>query len=232
MRGKIAIGLACVCAILFVRNLHHIFLELPDEVAQGHIYRLLYFHVPSWWTAFLGATASGVAGVLYLIRRDMRYDAVAVATAEVSLMFLICGIVLGSIWGRVIWGIWWTWDARLTSALVCVLLYSGYLALRGAIDEAHARARYAAVFSLFALADVPIVWFSIRWWRTQHPQPMQLEPEMWRTLMWCWLGMILLATALVLIRMDQEHSQRRIDAMRREMLFLEEVEPAIRRAGP
>ena len=224
MRGRIALVLAVAAAILMVRNLYQILLGIPDEVAQGAIYRLLYFHVPSWWTAFIGATVAGVYGVVYLIKRDLAYDSIAAATSEVALLFLLCGIVLGSIWGRIIWGIWWTWDPRLTSALVCVLLYAGYLALRQSIDEAHTRARVAAVFSLFALADVPIVWFSIRWWRTQHPQPMELQPEMWRLLMWNWLDYVLLGTALILLRIGQLRAQTTVAALRREFMMLEDSE--------
>ena len=97
--------------------------------------------------------------------------AVAVAVTEVGLAFLAANLITGSIWGRVAWGIWWTWDARLTSALVCWLLYAGYLMLRRAIEEPTQRATFAAVFSIFAFIDVPIVIFSIKWWRTQHPQP-------------------------------------------------------------
>ena len=122
------------------------------------------------------------------------------------MLFLLTGLVLGSIWGRVACGIWWTWDARLTSSLILVRFYAGYLSLRSAIDEPHRRAVVAGAFSLLAFADVPIVWYSIRCWRTQHPQPMELEPEMMRVLMINCAAMILLAAALILIRIDQEQT--------------------------
>ena len=107
----------------------------------------------------------------------------------------------GSIWGRIIWGIWWTWDARLTSALVCWLLYAGYLMLRHAIEEPTQRATFAAVFSIFAFIDVPIVIFSIKWWRTQHPQPVfwgggSFPPDWSRSSCWQMLAMVLLAIVL------------------------------------
>ena len=205
---------------MFVRNLYLIFMVMPDEANQGMIYRLLYFHVPAWWTAFLAVGLSAIFSGLYLARRNLRYDAIAVSVTEVALVFLTMGITLGSIWGRIIWGVWWVWDARLTSALICVLLYAGYLMLRRAIEEPAQRARISAVFSLFAFADVPIVWYSIRWWRTQHPQPMQLPPEMWRTLLWNWLGMALLTAALVLIRLDQEETDRKVQSMRHQAQFV------------
>jgi heme exporter protein C len=214
MRDKVAYTLATVGAVVLVRNLYLIFMVMPDEVSQGMIYRLLYFHVPAWWTAFLAVGLSAIFSGLYLATKNLRYDAIAVSVTEVALVFLTMGITLGSIWARIIWGIWWTWDARLTSALICVLLYAGYLMLRGSIEEPGQRARTSAVFSLFAFVDVPIVWYSIRWWRTQHPPPMELPAEMWHTLLWNWLAMALLAAALVLIRFDQEEAGRKVQSMR------------------
>jgi heme exporter protein C len=131
----------------------------PDEASQGMIYRLLSFHVSAWRTAFLAVTLSGVFSMLYLIKKNLGYDAIAASVTEVAVVFLFLGITLGSIWSRIIWGIWWAWDPRLTSALICVLLYSGYLMLRRSIDEPTQRARISAAFSLFAFLDVPIVWF-------------------------------------------------------------------------
>jgi heme exporter protein C len=206
---------ACATAgiALLLWNLRTIFFVLPDEAAQGQIYRLLFFHVPAWWTAFLAVGASAIASVGYLVTRRLRWDAIALASTEVAVVFLLTGLTLGSIWGRIIWGIWWTWDARLTSSLICVLLYAGYLALRTSIDEPHRRALIASVFSLFAFSDVPIVWFSIRWWRTQHPHPMELSPEMYSVLMLNWLAITLIAVSLVLLRFEQEQIERGIRSL-------------------
>jgi heme exporter protein C len=215
-RDKVTYTVAVLGTALLIRNLYAMFLVAPDEAAQGAIYRLLYFHVPAWWTAFLAVGVSAVASAMYLVTKNLRYDALAVAVTEVALTFLIMGMVLGSIWGRIIWGIWWTWDARLTSAFICVLLYAGYVMLRGTIEEPSQRARISAVFSLFAFSDVPIVWFSIRWWRTQHPQPMQLPPDMMTLFLLNWLAMMLLAGALSLIRLDQEEMLRKVRALRQK----------------
>jgi heme exporter protein C len=108
--------------------------------------------------------------------------------------------------GRIAWGIWWTWAARLTSALICVLLYAGYLAVRSSIDDLTLRARITAVFSLFAFCDVPIARYSIRWWRTQHPQPMELPPDMMSVLLWNWLAILLITSAMAIVRYEQEQS--------------------------
>jgi heme exporter protein C len=190
------------------------------EIMQGMIYRIIFFHVPAAITAMLCAAVACVASVLFLVTRNFRHDAIAVATTEVGLAFLAANLVTGSIWGRIIWGIWWTWDARLTSALVCWLLYAGYLMLRRAIEEPTQRARIAAVFNIFAFTDVPIVFFSIKWWRTQHPQPVfwgggSIDPAMRTTAILNLVALALLAAVLVLIRLRQEEVQREIDSLRR-----------------
>ena len=215
MREKLIYVLGAVAAILLVRNLNVILNVLPDEANQGAMYRILFFHVPAWWTAGLALMLSVGTSVAYLWTGKLRYDAISVSVTEVAVVFLCIGLATGSIWARIIWGIWWTWDARLTSAFVCVLLYGGYLLLRNGIPDPTQRAKISAVFNLFAFADVPIVWFSIRWWRTQHPQPMKLPPEMMSAFLWNWLFLILLTIILVLLRLRQEEMRHDIDGLRR-----------------
>jgi heme exporter protein C len=220
MRQRILYGLSLVAGLLLIRNLFVMLLELPDEVAQGAIYRIIFFHVPDAWTAFLGCFIALIASILFLVTKNLRWDALAVSVTEVGLAFGAANLITGMIWGRVIWGVWWTWDARLTSMLVCWLLYAGYLMLRHAVEEPTQRARVSAVFSIFAFADVPIVIFSIKWWRTQHPQPVVwgggfMDPAMWRMLFLNWVPLLLLFGVLSAMRMRQEETQREIDALRR-----------------
>src|SRR5713226_8997109 len=118
MREKILYALSGLAALLLARNLYMIFMRLPDEAAQGAIYRIIYFHVPAALTAFLGYFIALVASALYLGTKNLRYDSVAASVTEVSLAFGAVNLVTGSLWARVIWGIWWTWDYRLTSTLV------------------------------------------------------------------------------------------------------------------
>ncbi len=220
MRTKLMIIMTGIAAILLARNLDVILLQLPDEAAQGAIYRIIFFHVPAAWTAFLCFFAAMIASILYLVNKDLRYDAFAASVTEVGLAFGAANLISGMIWGRIIWGIWWTWDARLTSMLVGWLIYAGYLMLRRAIEEPTERAKMAAVVSIFAFADVPIIFFSIKWWRTQHPQPVvwaggRMDPAMYNMLFMNWIPLLLLAVVFVMIRMNQERAQREIDAMRR-----------------
>jgi heme exporter protein C len=222
MRDKTIAVCSWLAALLLAGNLAVILLVLPDEVSQGPIFRIIFFHVPVAWTAFLLFFAAMIASVLYLVTKRLSYDSFAASATEVGLAFGTANLLTGMIWGRVIWGIWWTWDARLTSMLVGLIIYAGYVMLRRAIEEPTERARMSAVVSILAFADVPIIFFSIKWWRTQHPQPVVygggfMSPAYYYMLFLNWLPMLLLAVALLLIRMRQEQTGREIDALRREV---------------
>jgi heme exporter protein C len=219
MRNKILYVLGAIALIILIRDILGI-AGLPEERNQGAIFKIIFFHVPVAITALTAAAVALVASVLFLVTKNFFFDALAVAVTEVGLAFLAANLVTGSIWGRVIWGVWWAWDARLTSALVCWLLYAGYLMLRHAIEEPTQRAPFAAVFSIFAFIDVPIVIFSIKWWRTQHPQPVFWGggsfPKDWMPFfLWNMLAMILIGTIFTIARLRQEESQRELDYLRR-----------------
>ena len=212
-----ALGITAA-AILFV-DINRI-AALPPEAAQGAVFKIIFFHVPAAMTAFTAAGVALLASIGFLVTKNFKFDSVAVAVTEVGLAFLAANLVTGSLWGRVIWGIWWTWDARLTSALVCWILYAGYMMLRHAIEEPTQRATFSAVFSIFAFTDVPIVIFSIKWWRTQHPQPVfwgggSIPHDWFMLAVWNLVALLLLGTTLVLIRLRQEENQRQVDALRR-----------------
>ena len=223
MREKVIFGLAAVSALLLAYNLYHIFLVLPDDALQGAIYRIIFFHVPAAITGMIGYFVALVLSILYLSSGNFRYDSLAASVVEVSVVFSVLNIVTGSIWARIIWGIWWTWDYRLTSALVCVLIFSGYLMLRRAIDEPTQRARLSAALAIFGCIDVVIVWKSIEWFRTQHPGPVlsirtgggNIDPAMEHILYLNFLAILMIATALVLVRTRQEGMAREIDSLRR-----------------
>ena len=222
MRDKTIMVLSWLTAVMLAGNLAIILLVLPDEVSQGPIFRIIFFHVPVAWTAFLLFFAAMVSSILFLVRKDFKYDSFAAAATEVGLAFGAANLLTGMIWGRIIWGIWWTWDARLTSMLVGWIIYAGYVMLRRAIEEPTERARMSAVVSILAFADVPIIFWSIKWWRTQHPQPVVygggfLSPGYWYMLFLNWIPILLLGVVLLLLRMRQEQTGREIDALRREV---------------
>jgi heme exporter protein C len=219
MRDKILWILGVAAVAILARDIL-VMVGLPPEKTQGAIFKIIFFHVPMAMTAMLACGVALIASVLFLVTKNFLYDALAVSVTEVGLAFLAANLITGSIWGRNQWGIWWAWDARLTSALVCWILYASYLMLRRAIDEPTQRATFSAVFSIFCFIDVPIVIFSIKWWRTQHPQPVFWGggsiPAGWYAIaLWQLLAMVLLGAVLTIIRLRDEESQREIESMRR-----------------
>ena len=224
MKNKILMGLALASGLYLVRNLYIILLELPDEAAQGAIYRIVYFHVPGWITSFSAYFLAAVASVWYLVKRDPRADEYAVALTEVGTIFTMLGLATGMVWARIIWGVWWVWDPRLTWAFICFLIYAGYLMLRKTVDEPGQRARIAAVVSLFAFVSVIITYKSIDWWRTQHPGAVlsfrtggeqRIDPAMEHMLFQNWFALTAFAAVIMMLRLGQERMQRELDALRR-----------------
>ena len=148
----------------------------PTDAFQGESQRLMYVHVPAAWTAYLSFAVVAGASALYLIRRDLRHDRVAQAAAELGVGLTALAIVLGSLWARPTWGTWWTWDPRLVTTVVLLLVYLGYLGVRGLSTDPEVNARRSAVIGLLALVNVPLVHFSVVWWRTLHQPPSVLRP--------------------------------------------------------
>jgi len=136
---------------------------------MGDFQRIFYFHVPMAWVAFLSFFVTCVSGIVYLRTRDFRWDFLAVSSAEIGVVFTTAALITGSIWARPIWGSWWTWDPRLTTTLVLWFIYVAYLVLRKNVDDPSRRASLSAVVGMVGFVDVPIVFMSIRWWRTIHP---------------------------------------------------------------
>jgi heme exporter protein C len=196
----------------------------PTEATMGNVQRIFYYHVPTSMLSLLFPYVNFAASVAYLFwrRRDplkaLTADAVAISSAEVTVVYSSISLLTGMLWGRAAWGIWWTWDARLTSMLLLWLLYVSYLMLRklSSTGQTHT---ISAVLSVFAAIDVPIVFMSIRWWRTQHPAPVfgggadsGIDPSMkpafgWNVLAWALWGVLLLALRYALERRRQEREQ-------------------------
>jgi heme exporter protein C len=152
------------------------FVVAPRELTQGNVQRIMYVHVPAILVAYLAFAVVLVASIVYLARRVDAADRVAHASAEVGLLFTGINIATGSIWGKPTWGTWWTWDARLTSVSIMFVMYLAYLLLRGMIDDRERAARFAAVVGVVAALNMPLVHFSVYWWRTLHQPPTILRP--------------------------------------------------------
>ena len=141
----------------------------PEEAVMGQVQRVFYFHVATAWVGMLGFLAAAVAGISYLITKSERWDIAEVAAVEISLVFFLITIALGSIWARPIWNTWWTWDPRLTTAAITELVYIAYFMLRGSIENADLRARISAAYTILGGVSVPITFMVIRLVRTIHP---------------------------------------------------------------
>jgi heme exporter protein C len=178
----------------------------PNDRVQGVVQRIFYFHVPMAWVAYLAFGVVLVASVAYLWKRDPRWDAVARASVEIGVLFTTLVLITGSLWGKPIWNTWWTWDGRLTSTLVLWFIYVGYLMLRAYTPDPERAARLSAVLGIVGFLDIPIIHFSVQWWRTLHPEPViarsdpQAPPEMILTLLVSLLAMTLLYATLLVYR--------------------------------
>ena len=148
----------------------------PRETTQGNVQRIMYVHPPLAWVAYVAFAVVAAASIAYLARRRPAADRLAHASAEVGVVFTGLAIATGSIWGKPTWGTWWTWDARLTSVAILFVMYVGYLLLRGTIDDRDRAARYCAVLGIVAALDMPLVHFSVYWWRTLHQPPSLMKP--------------------------------------------------------
>ncbi len=146
-----------------------VFFYAPMEAVMGNVQRVFYFHVAAGWVGMLGFLVAAVAGVAYLRTARRKWDMVALASVEIGMVFAFVNVVTGAIWARPIWNTWWTWDPRLTTATIMLLIYAAYLMLRQGIDDPDRRARFGAVYAIVGFLSVPLTFFSARLFRTIHP---------------------------------------------------------------
>jgi heme exporter protein C len=184
----------------------------PDERTMHAAQRIFYFHVPSWTAMFVAFFIAVIGNIAYLTSRSPKWDWLGVAGAEIGVVCCTIGLITGPLWGKPAWGIWWTWDARLTTTFILWLLYISYLLLRGMVEDADRRARVSAVFGVFAFLDVPLVYVSNRFWRTQHPTPVffggpdsGVDPTMGRVLLLCVIAVL---GVMVVILLDRYRLER------------------------
>lgn len=158
-----------VTVIMLLAATWMVFFYAPTEAVMGDVQRVFYFHVAAGWVGMLSFLVAAIAGVIYLIRGDRKWDIVGLSAVEIGIVFAFINIVTGSIWARPIWNTWWTWDPRLTTATVMELIYLAYLMLRQGIEDPDRRARFGAVYAIVGFLSVPLTFFSARLFRTIHP---------------------------------------------------------------
>jgi len=208
--------LAVVTALLLSFALYEALIVAPTEQTMGNVQRIFYYHVPSAWTAFVLFLINFVSSIVYLIRRNAKADILAYVSAEVGVVFCTVVIVTGPIWARPVWGIWWApGDIRLTTTLVLWLIYISYLMVRR-LSTGGKTPVIAAVVAIFGALDVPLVYFSIWFFRTQHPSPViggggSLDPRMAQVLLINWAAFLCLAWLLCWTRYELEVAQRKVE---------------------
>lgn len=204
--------------------LYMIFLYAPQEATMGEVQRIFYIHVPSAWTAGTAYFLLFLGSVVFLWKHSPLADELAHASGEVGFIFCSCVLVTGPLWAKPAWGIWWAWDARLTLTFVLWLLFVSYLMLRSYVSNPARAATLAAVVGIIGFVDVPLDYMAIRWWRTQHPQPViaggagsGLDPRMFLTFMICVGAFHCLFLYLLRERMGLARARRQLGALRRTL---------------
>jgi len=221
MAKRIIFG--AVAVLLVIAAAYASFYIAPEERTMGLIQRIFYFHVGSAWAGLDAFAICFLANLLYVWKRDQKYDSLGVSAAEVGLVLTTVVLITGPIWAKPAWGIYWTWDARLTSTFVLWLLYISYLLLRSLIEEQDRRALLSSLFGIFAFLDVPLVFGAIRWWRTQHPAPVimggpgsGLDPTMNKVFFFSVLAMHVLMIFLIVERYSLEKMKCEVEILQRE----------------
>jgi len=211
--------LALASAVAVLTALGMVFLYAPREATMGDVQRIFYFHVSSAWVGFFAFFVTFLAGILYLVRGERRWDILALSSVEVGLTFITMAVITGSLWARPVWGTYWTWEPRLTISAVQLLIYIAYGMLRRAVEGPERQARFAAVYGIVAFVTVPLSWFAIRWWRTIHPEilsggDMALTPRMVQTLLVSLAAFTLLYVTLLRQRIRLERFADALAALR------------------
>jgi len=213
--------------VLLLAGLYAAFVYAPTERTMGDVQRIFYFHVASATAAFVAFFVVFVASIGYLARRTRAWDNLGAAGAEIGIIFCSLVLVTGPLWAKPAWGTWWTWDPRLTTTLVLWLIYVAYLMLRSAMEDATRRALVSAVFGIVGFVDVPIVFMSIRWWRTIHPVVLQggeldLEPRMIVALVISIVAFLFLLAYLLIERTRLQRSEDELERLK-SRLYAEQV---------
>ena len=224
MRAVLILWLA-----LMVASLYLIFIYVPTEASMGVVQRIFYWHIPLAWNAFLAFFVVFVFSILYLVKREPKWDRVASSSAHIGVVFTTLAIIAGSLWAKPIWGVWWTWDPRLTATLILWLIYVAYMLVRSYVPNSEQGARFGAVIGIVGFLDVPIVALAITLWPTEHPQPVifsgGLAPSMLLTLLVSIAAFTVLYVFMLLQRINLKNAQSEVKRIK-EVLHEHLSEPS------
>ena len=215
------LALAVLTFVFMEWALFMAFLHAPTERTMGEVQRIFYFHVPSAWVAFLAFFIVCIASIAFLRTGKAHWDRLAASSAGIGILFVTLVLVTGPLWAKPVWNVYWTWDARLTTSLILWLIYIAYLMVRSYTSDPERGAKFAAVFGIIGFLDVPIVYMSIRWWRTLHPAPViggggGLAPEMKQALFFSLFAFTVLYITLLVLSLRIRSLEDRIQALKRK----------------
>lgn len=221
---KYRIAISAVAAALIVFAGYAALYIAPEEATMHEIQRIFYFHVSAWVATFTAFTIVFISNVAYLMTRGQRWDSLGVSAAEVGVACCSIGLITGPLWAKPVWGIWWTWDARLTTTFIMWLMYISYLMLRSLLEDPRHRASLSAVFGIFAFLDVPLVYVSNRLWRTQHPQPVffggansGVDSTMAKVFLLCMFAVLVVMIPVLIDRYRTECMRREVEDLQQEI---------------
>lgn len=215
-------SLAAITGVMMLVNLYLIFMVAPTDSVLGHVQRVFYFHVPIAIMSFLAFFVVFAGSLMYLIKRTPKWDAIAHASAEVGVVFVTLALITGIIWARPIWNTWWTWEPRLTTTLILWLIYVAYLMVRSYAPTQAKGAIYAAVMGIVGFVDVPIVYYSVVWWRSIHPSPVvgpfaqadALDGTMALILLYSFITFLFFFAYMVMERMELRKTEEEVARVR------------------
>ena len=219
---NLKIALALITGVLMLMNIYFIFMIAPTDAVLGHVQRVFYFHVPIAIMSFLAFFLVFIASLMYLFKRSTRWDSFAHASAEVGVIFVTLALITGIIWARPVWNTWWTWEPRLTTTLILWLIYVAYLMVRSYAPTQSKGAIYAAVVGIIGFVDVPIVYYSVVWWRSIHPSPVvgpfaqsdALDGTMALILLYSLVTFVFFFAYIVMERMELKTSEESLGRIR------------------
>ena len=220
---RLVIG--AIAAVLMIVSLYMMFMVAPTDANLGNVQRVFYLHVPIALMSFLAFFLVFVGSLMYLLKRSPRWDSLALSSGEVGVIFVTLALITGVIWAKPVWNVWWTWEPRLTTTLVLWLIYVGYLMVRAYAPNRPKAATYAAVVGIIGFVDVPIVYYSVQWWRSIHPEQVvgplaesgSLDSTMYMVLMVSMLAFLFFTVWLVLERMASRDAEEDLGRIRFEL---------------
>lgn len=217
--NKIVKSIDILAIVSIIIALYFAFIYAPTEAIMGAVQRIFYFHVSAAWIAFFAFFVTFLCSIVVLITNNYFYDDIAESSAEIGIIFCTIVLITGPIWAKPAWGKWWTWDPRLTTTLILWFIYIGYLMLRQFVEEEDKRAKFSAALGIIGFIDVPIVFLSIRWWRTIHPNVLQqggggLHPDMKTALIVSVIAFTFLYISMLIKRVTINRLERRIAVLK------------------